>query len=122
MIVYRGTEYESVLEAAEIHGVNYATMWRMVHVREGNDTPQPIVKPKPKKKTPNLKSLIKPFGATRQVGRLFNVIYETGEDQNIHLCDAHYRTLYDSGVALSIHLVNNTQAQPCVWCEKDRLS
>ena len=122
MITYKGQQYDTVKEAADITGDWYPTIWRVVHLQSPSSRyhQRPGLKPlQPATRHNTVASRRKPLpDFAYPQGYQYNVIFNDGSDETWYLCDSHYDDLYHDSEVVNMHLVLGQQGD-CDWCQHE---
>lgn len=133
IIRYKGKFYDSIVDACQITGDSYTVIWREVNLRQPKEkssrkkvkesatvsTPR---KPIPSKRLKiDITSAIRPYKGTVAMGAFYNIIYDNGEDHNLHLCNFHYSELVSLDMVVSVHARHDVKQKPCIWCQKKQV-
>lgn len=113
-------EFETVKEGCEITGLEYPVMWRLLNLKNQNQSPI-WQAPKKKQAKRKVKKQLKRTWVREFVpvpkGNLYNIIWFDGNDQDLYLCSDHYHHVQSIEGVVNTHMKIGVKQEPCQWCE-----
>lgn len=125
-IEYQNKQYEfdTVTDCADVLCLSYASAWNLIYIRNGY-----IEKVIPADERSHRKTAHHDYRVESSVQRTrisiqkdwtqpYNILYEDGSEQQLHLCHTHLRTIIDMDTVINTTPIFGKEKQSCQWCDK----